>query len=149
MLNWHDGEFEVEFKPIERPERIEVSTQGLLMEGMRRLDEWGRMLEQLPPLDRVFEIDYPQLAERLAEIPDEVNGLLRLFDGRRTLEQVVEESDFDDLAAAGHHQQALLRGAHQGDLAGGGGGAVAPRPRPRRRRPRRARSASGPGGAGA
>ena len=53
------------------------------MEGMRRLDEWGRMLEQLPPLETVFEVDYRQLAERLAEIPDEVNGLLRLFDGRR------------------------------------------------------------------
>ena len=71
------------------------------MEGMRRLDEWGRMLEQLPPLETIFEIDYHQLAERLSEIPDEVNGLLRLFDGRRTLARVVDDSDFEDLAALG------------------------------------------------
>ena len=71
------------------------------MEGMRRLDEWGRMLEQLPPLETVFEIDYRQLAERLSEIPDEVNGLLRLFDGRRSLSRVVDDSDFEDLAALG------------------------------------------------
>jgi CheY-like chemotaxis protein len=101
MLNTFEGQFEVSFAVIERPERIEVSTQGLLMEGMRRLDEWGRMLEQLPPLETVFELDYPSLAERLAEIPDEVNGLLRLFDGRRTLQRVVEDSDFEDLAALG------------------------------------------------
>jgi len=44
MLNTFEGKFEVSFIPIDRPERIEVSTQGLLMEGMRRLDEWGRML---------------------------------------------------------------------------------------------------------
>ena len=101
LLNWQDGEFAIEFKPIEREERIPVSTQGLLMEGMRRIDEWGRIVEQLPALDRVFEIDYRLLAERLAEIPDDVNALLRLFDGRRTLEQVIEEADYDDLAAAG------------------------------------------------
>jgi CheY-like chemotaxis protein len=101
LLNWQEGEFAIDFKPIEREERIPVSTQGLLMEGMRRIDEWGRIVEQLPPLDRVFEIDYALLAERLAEIPDDVNALLRLLDGRRTLEQVVEEADYDDLAAAG------------------------------------------------
>lgn len=101
MLNTFEGKFEVSFTPVENPERIEVSTQGLLMEGMRRLDEWGRMLEQLPPLETVFELDYDQLADRLAEIPDEVNGLLRLFDGRRTLARVVDDSDFEDLAALG------------------------------------------------
>lgn len=101
MLNTFDGKFEVAFVPVERPDRIEVSTQGLLMEGMRRLDEWGRMLEQLPPLETVFELDYSQLADRLAEIPDEVNGLLRLFDGHRSLSRVVDDSDFEDLAALG------------------------------------------------
>ncbi|MBX5483575.1 MAG: response regulator [Myxococcaceae bacterium] len=101
LLNTFEGKFEVKFGPVERPDRIEVSTQGLLMEGMRRLDEWGRMLEQLPPLETVFEIDYPQLADRLSEIPDEVNGLLRLFDGKRTLQRVVDDSDFEDLAALG------------------------------------------------
>jgi DNA-binding response OmpR family regulator len=101
LLNWQEGEFAIEFKAIERDERIPVSTQGLLMEGMRRIDEWGRIVEQLPSLDRVFEIEYGLLAERLAEIPDDVNALLRLFDGRRTLEQVIEEADYDDLAAAG------------------------------------------------
>lgn len=101
VLNWQEGEFAIEFKPVEREERIKTSTQGLLMEGMRRIDEWGRIVEQLPALDKVFVIDYALLADRLAEIPDDVNVLLRLFDGRRTLDQVVEEADYDDLAAAG------------------------------------------------
>jgi CheY-like chemotaxis protein len=101
MLNTFEGKFEVSFVQVDRPERIEVSTQGLLMEGMRRLDEWGRMLEQLPPLETIFELDYSQLSDRLAEIPDEVNGLLRLFDGRRNLSRVVDDSDFEDLAALG------------------------------------------------
>jgi hypothetical protein len=77
------GDFEVEFKPIRRKDTIELSPQALLMEGMRRLDEWTRLLEAMPSLETTFEVDYHLLAEKLAELPDEVNGILRLFDGRR------------------------------------------------------------------
>ncbi len=99
LLVWGDGEFEVEFKNVRRKDVIELSSQGLLMEGMRRVDEWGRLCEQLPPLHSIFEVDYRELADRLAEIPDEINGILRLFDGRRPLMQVVDDCDFSDLEA--------------------------------------------------
>jgi CheY-like chemotaxis protein len=97
-LIWNDGSFEVEFTAVRGEDVIEVSTQGLLMEGMRRVDEWGRLLEQLPPLSTVFEVDHAQLLERLNEIPDELNGILKLFDGRRTLLDVVDGSPFEDLS---------------------------------------------------
>jgi CheY-like chemotaxis protein len=99
MLVWNEGVFQMEFGPHDEQDVIELSTQGLLMEGMRRVDEWGRLLEQLPPLEHAFEIDYTELVNRLSEIPDEVNGVLRLFDGRRSLLDVVDESDFGDLEA--------------------------------------------------
>jgi CheY-like chemotaxis protein len=99
LLVWNDGDFEVEFKNVRRKDVIELSSQGLLMEGMRRVDEWGRLCEQLPPLETVFEVDYRELSDRLAEIPDEINGILRLFDGRRSLMQVVDDCDFADLEA--------------------------------------------------
>lgn len=99
LFAWNDGSFEVEFKNIRRRDVIELSSQTLLMEGMRRLDEWTRLLDTLPPLDTVFEVDYHVLAERLADIPDEVNTILRLLDGRRSLLQVIDDSDFPDLEA--------------------------------------------------
>jgi CheY-like chemotaxis protein len=92
------GEFEVEFCPVQNEDIIPTSTQGLLMEGMRRVDEWGRQLEQLPALDTIFEVDHEQLVERLNEVPDELNAILRLFDGRRTLIDVIDESPFEDLS---------------------------------------------------
>ncbi len=92
------GDFEVEFCPIQNEDIIPTSTQGLLMEGMRRVDEWGRQLEQLPPLETIFEVDHEQLIERLNEVPDELNAILRLFDGRRTLLDVIDESPFEDLS---------------------------------------------------
>jgi DNA-binding response OmpR family regulator len=97
-LIWTSGQFEVEFCPVSNEDVIATSNQGLLMEGMRRVDEWGRLLEQLPPLETLFEVDHEQLVERLNEIPDELNGILRLFDGRRTLLDVVDESPFEDLS---------------------------------------------------
>jgi hypothetical protein len=97
-LIWNSGSFEVEFRPVQNEDIIPTSTQGLLMEGMRRVDEWGRLLEQLPSLSTIFEIDHEQLLERLNEIPDELNGILRLFDGRRTLIDVVDDSPFEDLS---------------------------------------------------
>ncbi len=99
LMVWNEGTFEIEFRAVERPDIIDLSSQGLLMEGMRRVDEWGRLLEQLPPLDTCFGIDADELAERLAEIPDEVDGILKLFDGKRSLLEVVEESGFGDLEA--------------------------------------------------
>lgn len=100
LLLWGSGDFEIDFQvSLVHPDNIALSSQGLLMEGMRRVDEWGRMFEQLPPLETIFEVDYLELADRLSEIPDEVNGILRLFDGRRSLLEVVDDSDFDDLEA--------------------------------------------------
>src|SRR5690606_17600808 len=66
-LIWTGGTFDVEFEAVERDEVIHTSTQGLLMEGMRRVDEWGRLCEQLPPLETVFVVDGSELAERLNE----------------------------------------------------------------------------------
>ena len=97
-LIWNEANFEVEFRAVANEDVIGGSTQAILMEGMRRVDEWGRLCEQLPPLVTVFEIDHGQLLERLNEIPDELNGILRLFDGKRTLSDVVDDSPFEDLS---------------------------------------------------
>ncbi|HEX7703772.1 MAG TPA: DUF4388 domain-containing protein, partial [Kofleriaceae bacterium] len=97
LLTWSEGEFEVVFRTVRRRDVITTSSQGLLMEGMRRLDEWSRLLEQLPPLSHRFEIDTPELAARLGEVPDDNNPILRLVDGKRSLLEVIDASNFGDL----------------------------------------------------
>ena len=61
-----------------------MSSQALLMEGMRRLDEWSRLFEQLPSLTHRFEVDMVELAARLGDVPDDNNRILRLVDGTVT-----------------------------------------------------------------
>ena len=99
LLSWRVGTWTVSFEPVERTRTVALGTQALLVEGARRAAELARLARRLPPRDRPLEIDFRLLSERLAEIPDEVNGLLRLLDGRRSLGEVLAVSA-DELAAA-------------------------------------------------
>jgi len=99
LLGLSDGHFDVEFKPVNRHQVIHESTQAILMEGMRRVDEWGRLMEQLPPLDSLLSPDPEQLADRRADLSEEQLAILHHFDGRRTIIEVVDESGQDDIEA--------------------------------------------------
>ncbi|HMI94148.1 MAG TPA: DUF4388 domain-containing protein, partial [Polyangiales bacterium] len=96
-LVWNEGSFEIDFRDVRREDVIGASTQGVLMEGMRRIDEWGRLSEQLPELATVFEVNDEELLRRLAELPDDINRVLRQFDGTRSVLQIVDRTDQDDL----------------------------------------------------
>jgi DNA-binding response OmpR family regulator len=97
-LIWNEAFFDVEFGPTTSEDVIGGSTQAILMEGMRRVDEWGRLCEQLPPLSTVFQIDHDELRERTSRFPDELEGIVQLFDSTRSLSEVVDDSPFDDLS---------------------------------------------------
>lgn len=99
LFSWSEGHFAVEFKQIRRHDVVDTPMAPLLMEGMRRLDETTRLLERLPSPKAILEVDCRVLAEELAELPDEMNSVLRLCDGTRTLQEVVEDSDQADLEA--------------------------------------------------
>ena len=57
MLMWSDGVFEIEFKALTRDDLVHISTQVLLLEGMRRIDEWSRLEATLPPMTTRFSVD--------------------------------------------------------------------------------------------
>ncbi|MCY1057074.1 DUF4388 domain-containing protein [Nannocystis sp. SCPEA4] len=99
LLGLSDGRFEVEFKSISRVPTIEESTQSLLMEGMRRVDEWGRLLEGLPPLDHVLIVDTAMAMKSEEEMTPKQVAILRRFHQRRTIIQAVDDSGLDDLEA--------------------------------------------------
>jgi len=98
-----------------------------------------------PPPDAILAVDPAVLAGALITIPDRENALLRLADGRRTVEEVVAGSGLEAAAAS----VALVRLLDAGVLR------VVPPPRrwwsiPGRKRPtgspiRRRRSSPNPG----
>jgi len=112
LLGINDGLFEVEFKPVNRSQVITSSTQALLMEGLRRVDEWSRLLEQLPPLDAILTVDGDQVAERTSDdsLTTDQLQFLRYFDGRRSILAVVDESGLDDVEALTSISQSFFEG---------------------------------------
>jgi len=100
LLRWAEGEFSVDFDPVRREGCIAGTNQHLILEGTRRADELARVLDRLPSREVVLQIDYRQLSDRLAEIPDDVNGVLKLVDGRHTVAEILDDAPGDELAAA-------------------------------------------------
>jgi DNA-binding response OmpR family regulator len=102
-LLWSDGTFDLEFRRVSLSERtVHRTTQALLMEGMRRLDEWSRLSELLPSFDAVLEVDAEILRERLRDMPDDQNEMVRLIDGKKSVGELLR-------AHGGDHVEALRK----------------------------------------
>ena len=99
LLGADAGTFELTFKPIAHAALITTSTSALVMEGLRRLDEWMRLCEEMPPLSTVLRVNHEALALRRKELPAEQLVLVQRCDGRRSIQDVVDEGGQDSLLA--------------------------------------------------
>jgi hypothetical protein len=102
LMSWREGFFSFEERaPDELPTsaEIHVSTESLLMEGARRIDEWSRIADTIPSLSVV-----PALAPvddshptQIDLLPDEWE-VLTMIDGKRDLRAiatVLGRAEFD------------------------------------------------------
>jgi CheY-like chemotaxis protein len=63
------------------------------------LERFERLREVGVPLAARLTVEFPKLAEHLSSLPDDVIGLVRLFDGRRSVRAVLEECRFTEVVA--------------------------------------------------
>jgi len=110
ILGWDRGAFEIHFGAQDGPNTIDQTTEALLMEGMRRLDQWARVSEQLPPLDEIYRVDYDEYAANLADLPDEATSLIRLFEGGNTIERCIQQAPIADVDALSAVSQLVFSG---------------------------------------
>jgi tetratricopeptide (TPR) repeat protein len=92
LFTWDQGTFH--FKPDEFPDRDQVllvalNTDGLLMEGARRVDEWSVIEKEVHSLDLVYKVIREPEG---VELDGNQKRLLPLLDGTRTVREVVDES---------------------------------------------------------
>jgi pSer/pThr/pTyr-binding forkhead associated (FHA) protein len=110
MLTWNQGLFELE-PPDERRvmEELQDSTEALLMEGMRQLDEFKELSPKLPPL--VAEVSVPTpLAPRLRDLSPDHLDVIQIALGGATVQAILDQSRQTDLDTATAMLSLLERG---------------------------------------
>jgi hypothetical protein len=112
MLTWDKGLFELE-PPDDRTvmEELQDSTEGLLMEGMRQLDEFRELSSKLPPFEAIVSIQRP-LEPKLRELKPDDLDLIQIALDEATVQQIIDRSRRTDLDTA----QALLSLLERGYL---------------------------------
>jgi len=102
LMSWREGHFsfsEGQLGEIPADALTSISTESLLMEGARRIDEWARIAHKIPHLDVIpalaaIDETHPSLLDLL---PHEWE-VLAMIDGRadlRTIATALGTSDFD------------------------------------------------------
>jgi tetratricopeptide (TPR) repeat protein len=82
------------FDPDLLAARAQVEAQGVIMEGSRRIDEWGRLGRRISGTDEVFVPTGATAAEgeeSQGKVSEEAEELLGLLDGRRDVAACVGE----------------------------------------------------------
>lgn len=98
MLPWRRGHFVLTLREINVEDEITVSNLGLLLQGFKRLQERERFVKQLPSLDAVL-VKTSRFEEILKKktISSDAYKFISLFDGHRTVSDIIAESIYDDL----------------------------------------------------
>lgn len=97
LLTWRRGTFELE-PPEDRqfPQPIEMSTEGLLMEGMRQLDELARLEGSVPSPQSNLSLARPMQSPLNQLTPQDLD-VLQLVINYETTESVLNNSPLSDL----------------------------------------------------
>jgi hypothetical protein len=100
MLTWQKGLFDLD-PPEERefPNEMNASVQEVLMDGMRQLDEFNRIREELPDLAARVSINSPLIPPLRDLKPDELD-VLQLAHNCGVFETVLNKSLATDLETA-------------------------------------------------
>lgn len=102
ILLWHDAAFVVDFEAVSPERETTVSSPAqdkLLLESMHRADAWARLCEKMPPLSTALRIDNGRWLALLRSLSDDAGVMLRLFDGKRSVSQAIDEGPYDDVSA--------------------------------------------------
>jgi hypothetical protein len=93
VLLWTDGRFDFRREDVVRRRQIPLPPDELFADAERFLNGVREVSGGLSPA-MVFEQDPKQLANQAKSVPTEVHGVLRMFDGNRTLADVLEDSPY-------------------------------------------------------
>ena len=100
MLTWETGQFELEpGGEMNVMEEIQESVEGLLMEGVRQIDEFRHMQRQLPQPHSALAVPTP-VAGKLRDLSKDELDIFQLVLDHGQLQAILDNYWGSDLAAA-------------------------------------------------
>lgn len=92
LFTWSRGSFffDVDARPDEADIVASINPETLLLEAARRVDEWSLIEKKIPSLDLIFDVERQRIARSGVELTPEQKEVTRLFDGTRTVQDVVD-----------------------------------------------------------
>ncbi len=93
LLLWTEARFEFHHEDVVRRQQIPMTHDELFADAERFLEGVRDSSGQLSP-SMVLEQDVPRIHALGKQIPTEVHGVLRMFDGHRVLADVLEDSPY-------------------------------------------------------
>jgi len=94
LFTWNQGtfNFEADLAPDAHDHVVSINPESLLLEGARRVDEWGLVEKKIPTFDIVFEIDRPKAMSSDVDLTSEQRAVLELVNGSRDVQAIVDAS---------------------------------------------------------
>ncbi len=114
IITWEVGEFEL--RPPDNQEfmtELDESTEHLLMDALRQLDELRRIQGSLPPMDETLTISVP-MQPALRDLSPEELDVLQLVINWGSLQGVFDNASQDDVVIANTVAELLKRGYLRG-----------------------------------
>jgi len=98
MLSWERGDFCMVFQDVDVADEIPISNLGLVIEGLKRLEKREELMRELPSPGAIFTLDpdFLKFMEKKKLTP-ELARFIQLFDGRRDVLKIIDDSYYDDL----------------------------------------------------
>lgn len=98
IFSLSDGTFffeEIE-EPTEEKIKLSTSTTNIIMEGIRRLDEWPRIKELIPDDTVVPTLVPPEFRDNQVKFQEGEIEVMNLVDGNRNIRDIVHVSPFEE-----------------------------------------------------
>jgi len=100
IITWEDGDFELRAAESEEfMVELDQSTEGLLMDALRLMDEYKRIARDLPASDTVLHLCRP-LSKPLRELTPRELDVLQLVYNHASLQEMCDHSLIDDVEIA-------------------------------------------------
>ncbi|MDH3222425.1 MAG: DUF4388 domain-containing protein [Gemmatimonadota bacterium] len=94
LFSWANGSFHFDpDQPLDpKMPRVSMNAEGLLLEGARRVDEWGQIQKKIPSPDLIFGMVENPPDEVETELTKDQKKVMSLLDGERTVDDLVKAS---------------------------------------------------------